>query len=301
MSVSEQSKPATAFSDSDAGGNFAPYRAVSRAAATSLAIGVLMALPGVAWQFGAVAVWLRRLLSAWMPDGATLIVVAVPPLAALLGTIILALYRPALARRVVVIGTLLLLPGCIWTMGMIPPPVLMLPLFGLIMGGLGLSNIRKYPAELTGLTAARLGVLLGAALFVGGIACHAVIYSTEVPEGYQRLSFDVLKAGAQMPDIPPPPALEMDGQRVFIKGYIYPGQQRFDLKEFVLVPDLGTCCFGGSPKQTHMIEVFLDKDLTLDYSMTKRRLGGILKVNPMLQPVQGRPGVYYQLIADYAK
>jgi hypothetical protein len=184
---------------------------------------------------------------------------------------------------------------------MIPAPVLILPLIGLILGSLGLSNIRKYPAELTGKTAAGLGTILGAALFIGGIACHALIYSTEVPDGYERLSFDVLKAGAQMPDYPPPTAQEMDGKQVFIKGYIYPGQQRLGLKEFVLVPDIGTCCFGGSPKQTHMVEVILKKGLTLDYSMTKRRLAGVLRVNPTLQPVADRPGVYYQLMADYAK
>ncbi|MAD79319.1 MAG: DUF3299 domain-containing protein [Pirellulaceae bacterium] len=301
MSISEQTKPATAFSDSDVGETFAPYRAVSRAAAISLALGVLVALPGIAWQYGAAAAWLRQLVSAWMPETLTLILIAVPPIAMLLGTILLGVFRPRLARRVAIIGVILLLPGCIWTVGMIPAPVLILPLIGSILGSLGLSNIRKYPAELTGKTAAGLGTILGVALFIGGIACHALIYSTEVPDGYERLSFDVLKAGAQMPDYPPPTAQEMDGKQVFIKGYIYPGQQRLGLKEFVLVPDIGTCCFGGSPKQTHMVEVILKKGLTLDYSMTKRRLAGVLRVNPTLQPVADRPGVYYQLMADYAK
>jgi hypothetical protein len=236
-----------------------------------------------------------------MPETLTLILIAVPPIAMLLGTILLGVFRPRLARRVAIIGVILLLPGCIWTVGMIPAPVLILPLIGSILGSLGLSNIRKYPAELTGKTAAGLGTILGVALFIGGIACHALIYSTEVPDGYERLSFDVLKAGAQMPDYPPPTAQEMDGKQVFIKGYIYPGQQRLGLKEFVLVPDIGTCCFGGSPKQTHMVEVILKKGLTLDYSMTKRRLAGVLRVNPTLQPVADRPGVYYQLMADYAK
>lgn len=301
MSVSEQTKPAMAFSDSDVGETFAPYRAVSRAAAISLALGVLMSLPGVAWQYGTATAWLRRLMSGWMSETMLLIVVVVPPIALVLGTIILRMYRPALARRVQITALILLLPGCIWTMGMIPGPGLIFPLLGLTFGILGLSNIRKYPAELTGKTAAVLGTSLGVALFIGGIACHVLVYSTEVPEGYQRLSFDVLKADARMPDYPPPEAQEMDGKQVFIKGYIYPGQQRLELKKFVLVPDLGTCCFGGSPQQTHMIEVILERGKTLDYSMTKRGLAGVLKVNPSLQPVQGRPGVYYQLIADYAK
>jgi hypothetical protein len=301
MSVSEQSKPATAFSDSDAGETFSPYRAISRTAAVSLALGVFVALPGVVWQYGTAAAWLRKAASAWMPDALTLVLVAAPPIIFVLGTIVLGVYRSDLARRVAIVALILLLPGCIWTMGMLPAPGLVLPLFAFIMGVVVLSNIRKYPAELTGKTAAVLGTLLGSVLFVGGISCQALIYSTEVPEGFERLPFEMLKAGAGMPDYPPRSAQEMDGKKVFIKGYIYPGQQRFNLKEFVLVPDLGTCCFGGEPKQTHMIEVILEGDTTLDYSMTKRRLAGVLKVNPTLQPVQGRPGVYYQLIADYAK
>lgn len=301
MSISEQTKPAIGFSDSDVGETFAPYRAVSRAAAISLALGVLMALPGFAWQYGTAVAWVRSLVSGWMSETMLLVVVVVPPIALVLGTIIFGMYRPALARRVKIAALILLLPGCIWTMGMIPGPALILPLLGLACGVLGLSSIRKYPAELTGKTAAVLGTSLGAALFIGGIACHVLVYSTEVPEGYQRLSFEVLKSDSQMPDYPPPEAQDMDGKQVFIKGYIYPGQQRLKLKKFVLVPDLGTCCFGGSPKQTHMIEVILDRGQTVDYSMTKRGLAGILKVNPSLQPVQGRPGVYYQLIADYAK
>ncbi len=301
MSVTEQTKPPKAFSDADVGETFSPYRAVSRAAAISLAVGVLVALPGVVWQYGTATSWLRNLVSDWMPDTVALVLVAAPPIIIVLGTIVLAVYRAALARRVATVVILLLLPGCVWTMGMIPAPGLVLPLFGFIMGFVGLSNIRKYPAELTGKSAAGLGTMLGMVLFIGGIGCHVLIYSTEVPEGYERLPFEVLKADSRMPDFPPPAAQEMDGKQVFIKGYIYPGQQRLNLKEFVLVPDLGTCCFGGSPKQTHMIEVILNGDLKLDYSMTKRRLAGVLKVNPTLQPVQGRPGVYYQLIADYAK
>ena len=290
-----------AFSDSDVVETFAPYRAVSRAAAISLVFGVLMALPGVVWQYGNAATWLRLLISAWMPETLALIVIAVPPVAVLFGTIILGVFRPSLARRLTIVGVILLLPGCIWVMGMIPAPVLIVPLIGLILGSLGLSNIRKYPAELTGKSAAGLGTMLGAALFIGGIACHVLVYSTEVPDGYERLPFEVLKAGAQMPDYPPPAAREFDGKQVFIKGYMYPGQQRLGLKEFVLVPDLGTCCFGGDPKETHKVQVILNRDLRLDYTMTKRRLAGVLRVNPNPPPMTGQPVVYYQLFADYAK
>ena len=52
MSISEQTKPATEFSDSDVGETFAPYRAISRAAVISLALGIFVARDQVAWLPG---------------------------------------------------------------------------------------------------------------------------------------------------------------------------------------------------------------------------------------------------------
>ena len=96
-------------------------------------------------------------------------------------------------------------------------------------------------------------------------------------------------------------AIELDGDRVFVKGYVFPGGQKENLKQFVLVPDMGTCCFGGEPKLTDMIEVTLQEPLRVDFSYRKRKLGGTLKVDSKLKPVSGVNGVYYQLDVDYLK
>ncbi len=200
-----------------------------------------------------------------------------------------------------ILGLASLLPLALWMTGTVAPVLLVLPFGGLISGLIGLRHLRMYPNELSGKPLAWFGLVVSAILFVVGSTVQSYVYATEVPEGYQRIAFETLKAGSRQPDAPPEEAIALDGEQVFIKGYIYPGQQRYGLKQFVLVPDLGTCCFGGSPKLTHMIEVTLKGDQTVDYSMTKRKLAGTLRVNPSLQPVDGRPGVDYQLFAETAQ
>ena len=84
---------------------------------------------------------------------------------------------------------------------------------------------------------------------------HTYIYLTEVPEGYTRVHFYELQQEAGGPDQPTEKAFEIDGQPIFLKGYIHPSSGSGLLKRFILVPDLGTCCFGGQPKSSDMIEV----------------------------------------------
>ena len=68
-----------------------------------------------------------------------------------------------------------------------------------------------------------------------------------------------------------------------------------------MVPDMGTCCFGGQPKPTDMIEVTLREPLKIEYTRRRRKLGGIFKVNPMPRKFGKLVGVYYRLEADYLK
>ena len=177
-----------------------------------------------------------------------------------------------------------------------------LPVTGLVLGFKAIREISARPGELTGLGLARAGLFLSAAIFLGSIAIATTIYLTEVPEGYERISFIDMQPDDAHPELPVPPyAIERNGQKVFVKGYVYPDDTKSELHRFVLVPDMGTCCFGGQPALTDMIEVTLKDPLRLKYSLKRRRLGGILKVDTRKKPVSGLGGVYYQLDADYVK
>jgi hypothetical protein len=188
--------------------------------------------------------------------------------------------------------------------GLIPTfePLLALSGFGLAAGFFAVRTVRRYPAEYSGGLLAQVGVLLNAMLLVGGCTLHTYIYLTEVPDGYDRVAFYELQMPEKYADAPTAKALEIDGQNVFLKGYIHPASGGGKLNRFVLVPDLGTCCFGGEPRSTSMIEVTMAPGETVRAGKLKIKLAGKFLVNQYMQttPEFENP-VLYRLQADIVK
>jgi hypothetical protein len=179
------------------------------------------------------------------------------------------------------------------------PPMLIVAAIAAVLGLLSLQKIRRYPDELTGAKVAIASSVLGLVVLVSGVAGHAYVYAHEVKPDYRRTNFRELQPIPERPELPvPPQAIALNGQKIFVKGYVYPDGQGSGIKKFVLVPDLGTCCFGGQPKLTDMIEVTLRDPLRVSYSRRRLKLHGILKVDTALKPVSGLNGVYYQLDVD---
>jgi len=180
--------------------------------------------------------------------------------------------------------------------------LLLLPLLGIVAGLFGLRSIKRYPDEFSGWRLAVTGIALSGATLVAAPAYHAYIYLTEVPEGYERIPFSDLMSAKGQPDVPTNAAMQLHGQPVFVKGYVHPSSMDTSMsKKFVIVPDLGTCCFGGQPPLTHMIEVTLTGDQYAHRNFRKKSLAGTFSVNPYLKPIEGLTGVYYQLQADILK
>ena len=68
---------------------------------------------------------------------------------------------------------------------------------------------------------------------------------------------------------------ELNEQRIFVKGYVHPGvSETAELRKFILVPDMGTCCFGGQPALSDMIEVSILGDQGIRYTRRKRKEQG---------------------------
>ncbi|HEY4311580.1 MAG TPA: DUF4190 domain-containing protein [Pirellulales bacterium] len=176
-----------------------------------------------------------------------------------------------------------------------------IPALGVITGIVALVRIRKNPTELTGQAVAVAGIVLSI-LFLGAGASYLTYdYVTEVPPGYERLNYAELQPDPETQgEIFPPAISERSGERVFIKGYIYPGKQTTGIKQFVLCRDNGDCCFGGQPKLTDRIMVNLKGPLSLNYSTKLRRLAGTFRVEPG-RATDGLGGVIYHLDADYLK
>jgi hypothetical protein len=173
-------------------------------------------------------------------------------------------------------------------------------LFAGVLGGTGLLTIRRYPMEYTGGGLARLGLIGGLLLFALGSSVSAYTYATEVPEGYIRVGFWELQPDPDHPELfVGPRALEVANQKIFIKGYMHPGvASRGKVNHFILVPDMGTCCFGGQPKPTDMIEIVASESEGVAYSTRRIKLAGTFQL--FMPPTQtlGLNGVVFHLQAD---
>jgi hypothetical protein len=175
-------------------------------------------------------------------------------------------------------------------------------LFALVLGIAGVTTIRRYPLEYTGGKLARLGLVAGLLLFATGSTVSAYTYVTEVPAGYTRVGFWELQPDRDRPDLPVgPKAIEVAGGKIFIKGYMHPGvASGGKVNHFILVPDMGTCCFGGQPKMTDMIEVVTAESEGVAYSRRRIKLAGTFDFMPPTQSL-GLNGVVFHLQADQVK
>ncbi|MDB5337342.1 MAG: hypothetical protein JWN70_2961 [Planctomycetaceae bacterium] len=162
-------------------------------------------------------------------------------------------------RPIPVLAPVSLVIGLCSIIGLASVAGLSVPLAGVILGILGLRQISRAHGEYGGFKLTVSGLVLSSICLMAGTSLHAYTYATEVPDGYERLSFRWL--AEQKPIVEDgqtrinPEAKSLDGQKVFIKGYMYPENAKTNLKHFVLCKDTGQCCFGGKPSLTDMIVV----------------------------------------------
>lgn len=180
------------------------------------------------------------------------------------------------------------------------PVFIIIPLLGILFGGLAILAIRKYPEELVGGRAATIGLLVSALTLAGSVGRHAWVYATEVPEGHVRVSFAEL---AQNPRTTLPwakRAEELDGQKVFIRGYVKLDRKKTNLTSFLLVGSFGACCFGGSPKITEVVGVRIVSDETTSHSYFPRGVAGTFRLIRDAIPTDDEqvPQVFYVIEAD---
>ena len=154
--------------------------------------------------------------------------------------------------------------------GFLGIPCLAIGFVGLLLGLTARWQIARSQGALGGKLVSLLATVLSGVMLASGSAYHVYAYVTELPEGYERVSFIELSKHipvfSEEGKIGLDPEVEaLDGKPIYIKGYMYPTRQRTDISEFVLVKDTGQCCFGGQPKLTDMIAVKLEKGLTVDH------------------------------------
>lgn len=208
----------------------------------------------------------------------------------------LAYRRPCRTAWVAGIAGLLSL-GALGDLRLIP-----LSLVALILGPLGILLIGKHKEEFTGLKMAWIGALIGPLTLVGSFVSDQVRFRMSVPEDYAAMDwYDLEPENPNSMEIISEKAIELAGEKVYLRGYVYPGAVRTNLQQFILVRDSGTCCFGGQPKLTDMVVVKFVNDERINYSWWPRTLGGTLQIRPPGKQFSGlQLGAYY-LEADFLK
>lgn len=176
------------------------------------------------------------------------------------------------------------------------------PMVALALGVAAKYRISQRPDLLVGSKVATLGIAL--TLLLWGVGTAGLIYLElkEVPHGYTPISFDMLAPPNPGAENPVPPDIEkLDGQKVYIKGHMYPGRQSIGIKSFLLVPTLAHCKFCATQIPLHeIVEVNLVADLTTDYTSAPTGVGGRLRVDKDV--AKGKKfGQLYKIEADYIR
>ena len=179
--------------------------------------------------------------------------------------------------------------------------LLLLPMLGAATGLFAIRRIRARRDELTGAGLATAGLAMSLLLGIAGAGWLSYSYATEVPEGAERVDYELLQPNPDRPsELFPPSAFGLDGRQVFLKGYIYPTKNTENIRQFILCRDRGDCCFGGNPKLTDRVLVTLAGGRKISYSQKLFRVAGTFHLRPgEAQGLAG--GVIYHLDADYVK
>jgi hypothetical protein len=195
-----------------------------------------------------------------------------------------------------------LIVGLLSSLAILDWTLVAVPLIGVATSAFAVWKVKRHSDELTGLTLARAGLGLSLLFVVAGPSWLAYVYATEVPQGYERISYAELQPDPeQIGQKVPPEALGFEGKRIFIKGYVYPGRDKDGIRQFLLVRDQGDCCFGGNPKVTDRIAVTLADPLRLTYTPRLHKVAGTFHVEPSSEALGAKGAVFYHLKADYVE
>jgi hypothetical protein len=140
-------------------------------------------------------------------------------------------------------------------------------------------------------------------IVLGGLSCTwlSLAHALEVPHGYIPVTYQELQADYAGGEDIPARAFELDGKKIFVKGYMYPSKRLFGLKQFIISRENGTCEYcTPNPTPTDLLAVAMAGDKTTNYTTHIVALGGILHVETDPAKIV-RDGVVYHLEADYIK
>ncbi len=202
-----------------------------------------------------------------------------------------------------VLAPITFLLGLFSALGLIVVVGLLLAVLGIILGTICVMRIRKSNGTMGGSLLANTGLTLSSVMLVAGVSWNVYFYTTELPEGFERVNFvkEISDYQFMVKDGQPqahPNVQALEGKRIYLKGYMYPQRQTEELTTFLLLKDNQECCFGGQPELYDMIGVKMEEGQTVDYHKGLVAVGGILRVDfsdpGQLKPVYKLEGLHFK-------
>jgi hypothetical protein len=196
-----------------------------------------------------------------------------------------------LAVASVVFGALSILTTFSWIM-------IVFPLAGISLALVAMRQIKRASGEMIGREFAVWGLWLSIGLWALGTLFFFLGLNRGAPWGYQVITFEALQpeVGGDKPI--PKAVTSLKDEKVYIRGYMYPGRRSTGIKEFLLVPTEGHCNFcSRNLKSTEVIQVNLEGDMKTNYRTGLIGVGGRLRVD---EKEAGRPfgGTPYKIDSD---
>lgn len=188
-------------------------------------------------------------------------------------------------RPMSLLAVLVLVFGLLSTVLMFMWFTLILPFFNIFFGAFTVLRISRSRGEYSGTKLAYAGTVLSVVALAGGIYYQIHMFQTEIPKGgFQRISFTVDVSEkfkrVQQGDLKSAEEIQgMEGQKVFLKGFMYPTEQQEGLRSFLLVKDSGQCCFGGKPALEDMITVYMTGTKTAKFYSGRVSVAGTFRLN----------------------
>ena len=89
---------------------------------------------------------------------------------------------------------------------------------------------------------------------------------------------------------------ELDGKKVLMTGFMLPIDEVENIKEFLLVQSLWSCCYGQPPDINGIVRVVMKGDRRIDYQFDPIKVVGTFEIEATLE--DGYCVDIYQLHAD---
>ncbi|HEY2149088.1 MAG TPA: DUF4190 domain-containing protein, partial [Pirellulales bacterium] len=109
--------------------------------------------------------------------------------------------------------------------------LVVVPLVGIAWGLIALRQVRARAGELTGAGLATCGLALSSLLLFAGPAWVYYSDASLVPPGHLWIDYEALQPNPKViGEVVPQSARDLEGKKVFIKGYVFAGSQSEGIK-----------------------------------------------------------------------